>query len=159
MPFFVFSERERQERERKQKRKRMAPPKKRPNVRRDADWVSCTSFHIMALWVLCLQVTIVHSRVVYSQSSTSSFLFLSLSLYLFTSLFMHFSRCSNSCTVVKGHTIDLGIDLLINLLLTPERDDEKATARFGALVATALARIDKYLIPSPDANAKLADGV
>lgn len=51
-----------------------------------------------------------------------------------------------------GHTIDLGIDLLIQLLLTPEKNEEKASARFAALVPAAMQKIDKYLIPNPDVD-------
>lgn len=82
-------------RQRASLKQRMAPPKRRPNMKRDADW---------------------------------------------------------------GHTIDLGVDMLINLLLTPEKNEEKATNRFRALVGASMERIDKYLIPNPDSDLSLAEG-
>ncbi len=57
-----------------------------------------------------------------------------------------------------GHAIDLGVDMLINLLLTTEKDDVKATARFQALVPLALEKIDKYLVPNPDIDLSVGKG-
>lgn len=88
-------EAERRRRMEKRKEKRMAPPKKKPNLKRDGDW---------------------------------------------------------------GHTIDLGVDLLINLLLTTEKDEVKATARFQALVPAALEKIDKYLVHNPAIDLAPAEG-
>jgi hypothetical protein len=57
-----------------------------------------------------------------------------------------------------GHAIDLGVDILINLLLTTEKDYVKAAARFQALVPLALAKIDKYLVPNPDIDLSAGKG-
>ena len=55
-----------------------------------------------------------------------------------------------------GFTMDLGIDILINLLLTTEKNEKLATARFEALVPLALREIDKYLVPNPEIDLSVA---
>lgn len=47
--------------------------------------------------------------------------------------------------------------MLINLLLTSEPDEQKALARFQALVPLALVKIDKYLVPHPDVDLQLGE--
>jgi hypothetical protein len=56
-----------------------------------------------------------------------------------------------------GLTLDLGLDLLVNLLLISEKSEEKAAARLMALVPSALAKIDKYLVPNPSIDLSAAE--
>lgn len=49
-----------------------------------------------------------------------------------------------------GHALDFGVDILINLLLTTEKDEEKALKRFQALIPLSMEKIDKYLVPNPE---------
>ena len=56
-----------------------------------------------------------------------------------------------------GYTMDLGLDLLVNLLLVAEKSEAKATSRLMALVPSALAKIDKYLVPNPNIDLSAAE--